>query len=46
MIPPNIILKVVRDKKWADLSDQYFVLMGAGSAMGPYSVLLSLGNSN
>jgi len=26
-----------------DLSDRYFVLLGAGSAMGPYSALLALG---
>jgi len=34
---------VVNNNKWADLSDKYFVLLGAGSAMGPYSFLLSLG---
>ena len=35
--------QVVRTKKWLDLSDQYFVLLGAGSAMGPLLVLLELG---
>merc|ERR1719382_1565423 len=29
--------------KWLDLSDMYFVLLGAASAMGPLSFLLSLG---
>jgi len=28
---------------WLDLSDRYFVLLGAGSAMGPFEVLMSLG---
>lgn len=30
-------------EKWLDLSDTYFVLLGAASAMGPLSFLLSLG---
>lgn len=30
-------------QEWVDLSDKYFVLLGAGSAMGPLLVLLSLG---
>eukprot|EP00443_Scrippsiella_acuminata_P070174 CAMPEP_0115544248 /NCGR_PEP_ID=MMETSP0271-20121206/91992_1 /TAXON_ID=71861 /ORGANISM="Scrippsiella trochoidea, Strain CCMP3099" /LENGTH=739 /DNA_ID=CAMNT_0002977561 /DNA_START=1 /DNA_END=2220 /DNA_ORIENTATION=- len=29
--------------EWLDLSDMYFVLLGAGSAMGPLRFLLSLG---
>jgi hypothetical protein len=28
---------------WIDLSDRYFVLLGAGSAMGPFLVLMALG---
>lgn len=28
---------------WRDLSDRYFVLLGAGSAMGPLKLLLDLG---
>jgi len=28
---------------YVDLSDQYFVLLGAGSAMGPFQILMSLG---
>eukprot|EP01127_Copromyxa_protea_P001410 TRINITY_DN11410_c0_g1_i1.p1 TRINITY_DN11410_c0_g1~~TRINITY_DN11410_c0_g1_i1.p1 ORF type:complete len:725 (-),score=176.21 TRINITY_DN11410_c0_g1_i1:99-2273(-) len=37
------IADVIKNKEWLDLSDQYFVLLGAGSAMGPLLVLLSLG---
>jgi len=37
------IIDVIKNKDWIDLSDQYFVLLGAGSAMGPLLVLLSLG---
>lgn len=33
----------VDNKEWTDLSDKYFVLLGAGSAMGPLLVLLALG---
>jgi len=33
----------VLNKKALDLSDKYFVLLGAGSAMGPLLVLMSLG---
>lgn len=33
----------VRNPQWLDLSDSYFVLLGAGSAMGPFLVLLALG---
>jgi len=34
---------VAKNSSWADLSDQYFVLLGAGSAMCPYLVLMALG---
>jgi hypothetical protein len=34
---------VIKTKQWLDLSDQYVVLLGAGSAMGPLLVLLALG---
>ena len=37
------ILKCADNPKWIDLSDKYFVLLGAGSAMGPFEVLMSLG---
>lgn len=37
------IIAVARNSKWTDLSDSYFVLLGAGSAMGPFLVLLALG---
>jgi len=37
------IRKAVTNQKWLDLSDRYFVLLGATSAMGPLKVLLSLG---
>ena len=37
------IIKCADNPKWIDLSDKYFVLLGAGSAMGPFEVLLSLG---
>jgi len=37
------IAAVARNKQWADLSDMYFVMLGAGSAMGPYPLLLALG---
>mmetsp|Transcript_19946 Transcript_19946/g.43369 ORF Transcript_19946/g.43369 Transcript_19946/m.43369 type:complete len:748 (-) Transcript_19946:200-2443(-) len=33
----------VDNPNWCDLSDKYFVLLGAGSAMGPLLVLLALG---
>lgn len=35
--------KVVTNKEWLDLSDKHFVLLGAGSAMGPLLMLLNLG---
>ena len=38
------IQKCVDNPKWiTDMSDRYFVLLGAGSAMGPLLVLLSIG---
>lgn len=37
------LLKVARTGEWLDLSDKYFVLLGATSAMGPLPLLLSLG---
>uniref|UniRef100_A0A6B2KYF3 very-long-chain (3R)-3-hydroxyacyl-CoA dehydratase n=1 Tax=Arcella intermedia TaxID=1963864 RepID=A0A6B2KYF3_9EUKA len=39
----DAIAMVVKNPEWLDLSDKYFVLLGAGSAMGPLLVLLSLG---
>jgi len=33
----------VDNPQWMDLSDRYFVLLGAGSAMGPFLVLMALG---
>lgn len=37
------ILNCADHPEWLDLSDRYFVLLGAGSAMGPFEVLMSLG---
>ena len=37
------IIKCSDNPNWIDLSDKYFVLLGAGSAMGPFEVLMSLG---
>lgn len=37
------ILGCVDNPDWCNLSDKYFVLLGAGSAMGPLLVLLALG---
>jgi len=37
------IAAVAQHPEWLDLSDQYFVLLGAGSAMGPLLVLMALG---
>jgi hypothetical protein len=39
----DAIILCSENPKWIDLSDRYFVLLGAGSAMGPLEVLLSLG---
>lgn len=35
--------RVADSPQWLDLSDKYFVLLGASSAMGPLPMLLSLG---
>jgi hypothetical protein len=35
--------KCVDNPGWLDLSDKYFVLLGAGSAMGPFPLLMALG---
>jgi len=37
------ICKCVDNPGYVDLSDRYFVLLGAGSAMGPFLVLMALG---
>jgi len=37
------IQEIAQHPELIDLSNKYFVLLGAGSAMGPYSVLMSLG---
>jgi hypothetical protein len=34
---------VAANPEWLDLSDHYFVLLGAGSAMGPLPLLLAMG---
>jgi hypothetical protein len=34
---------VAEHPEWLDLSNHYFVLLGAGSAMGPLPLLLALG---
>ena len=39
----DVIIACVDNPKWIDLSDRYFVLLGAGSEMGPFEVLMSLG---
>lgn len=39
----DAIIGCVDNPKWCELSDKYFVLLGAGSAMGPLHVLLALG---
>jgi len=39
----DAIINCVKNDEWLDLSDKYFVLLGAGSAMGPFLVLLALG---
>lgn len=39
----DAIIGCVDNPEWCDLSDRYFVLLGAGSAMGPLHVLLALG---
>lgn len=37
------ISQVARSAPWLDLSDRYFVLLGAGAAMGPFQLLLNHG---
>jgi len=37
------IISCVDHPEYLDLSDRYFVLLGAGSAMGPFLVLMALG---
>jgi len=37
------IKNCIKNKEWMDLSDRYFVLLGATSAMGPLNALLALG---
>merc|ERR1719491_2889421 len=39
------IINVVKHPEWVNvgLKDRYFVLLGAGSAMGPFLVLMALG---
>jgi hypothetical protein len=37
------IVGCVDNPAWLDLSNRYFVLLGAGSAMGPFLVLMALG---
>ncbi|GMI41891.1 hypothetical protein TeGR_g11210, partial [Tetraparma gracilis] len=39
----DAICGCVDNPKRMDLSDKYFVMLGAGSAMGPFKVLMSLG---
>ena len=39
----DAIKKCVDHPGYLDLSDRYFVLLGAGSAMGPFLVLMALG---
>ena len=37
------MLNVVKNEQWTDLSDTTVVLCGAGSAMGPYPLLMAMG---
>ena len=39
----DAIMNCVDNPQWCELKDRYFVLLGAGSAMGPLHVLLALG---
>jgi len=39
----DAIAAVANNSEWLDLSDLYFVLLGAGAAMGPLQVLLAHG---
>jgi len=39
----SMIAVIKNQEDWCDLSDKYFVLLGAGSAMGPFLTLMALG---
>eukprot|EP01094_Clydonella_sp_ATCC50884_P018402 TRINITY_DN339_c0_g1_i1.p1 TRINITY_DN339_c0_g1~~TRINITY_DN339_c0_g1_i1.p1 ORF type:complete len:550 (-),score=181.39 TRINITY_DN339_c0_g1_i1:68-1639(-) len=39
----DALCAVVDNGSWANLKDRYFVLLGAGAAMGPFLVLMALG---
>ena len=39
----SAIINCIDNPGWTDLSDRYFVLLGAGSAMGPFLLLMALG---
>ncbi len=39
----DAIIACIQNPQWLDLSNRYFVLLGAGSAMGPFLVLMALG---
>uniref|UniRef100_A0A6T8JQH9 very-long-chain (3R)-3-hydroxyacyl-CoA dehydratase n=1 Tax=Proboscia inermis TaxID=420281 RepID=A0A6T8JQH9_9STRA len=39
----DAIISCIDNPEWLDLRDKYFVLLGAGSAMGPFLVLMALG---
>merc|ERR1719261_352851 len=37
------LMNVVQNREWTDLSDTTVVLCGAGSAMGPFPLLMEMG---
>ncbi|CAD7969094.1 unnamed protein product [Amoebophrya sp. A25] len=37
------LINVVQNESWSDLTDQTVVLVGAGSAMGPFPLLMAMG---
>jgi hypothetical protein len=37
------LCQIADNRKWLDLSDQVFVMLGASSAMGPFPLLMALG---
>ncbi|CAD7971195.1 unnamed protein product, partial [Amoebophrya sp. A120] len=37
------LMNVIQNEQWTDLSDLTVVLCGAGSAMGPYPLLMAMG---
>jgi hypothetical protein len=39
----DAIINCIKHPEWLDLSNRYFVLLGAGSAMGPFLMLMALG---